>query len=368
MMIGCVNSDNTILKSGPKAFMDRLKLSLQSKGIYTDDYDEMDVYIALSFIKIPQIVLKKKIRVIVRFDGIRNWSLLPPFRILNIFNKVQLGLLNKQIYKNLKLADKLIFQSHFSKEQNQYLIEKKNKNIDMKKNIIIYNGIQINENIVKSLDKDIFPQIVILHRFHPTKRTIQIPKILFELKKVFPNFKAYFIGGGVYSPYRPHDTLFYIKKEITRLDLNDNVKVFGHLTFDELKKILHKGDFMLNLSFSDPCPNAVIEAQSFGLPVIAPNLGGIPEIVPNKDLLINENIDLKKVWPIYFDNSFPEIDVNEYINKILYLCNNIEKYQKQAFEFVKKNHILNDVVEKYIDFATRDEYQEKFGEINDEKN
>ena len=45
--------------------------------------------------------------------------------------------------------------------------------------------------------------------------------------------------------------------------------------------IYQKHEVYINLKYLDPCPNAVIEALSCGLPVIYSNSGGTPELVGN---------------------------------------------------------------------------------------
>lgn len=354
MKIGCVNSENTILKGGPKSFMNRLKEKLIENDLYTADFDKMDAYIGLSFIKLPKKVINNKnIQVITRFDGIRNWTLLPPIRIFNFLRNFQLYFLNKTILFNIKNSDKLLFQSDFSKKQNEYLTKINKINISDKISRIIYNGVEMNNK--KTIDNVVinepFPKIIVLHRFHPMKRAIQIPNILVKLKKQYPNFRAYFIGSGVFNPYSPwKNSLNKIKSYVKKLNLLDNIKFLGHLEHKEMKKIIKNSHFMLNLSFSDPCPNSVIEAQSYGLPVIAPNSGGIPEIVPDKSLLVDEKILINKLWPIYFDNYLPKILVNSYLEKIEFLIKNLNKYRRITLKYSVDKRNLNDVVQKYVDF------------------
>jgi glycosyltransferase involved in cell wall biosynthesis len=358
MKIGCANSDNTKLKGGPKSFMDRLKKRLEEKNMYTNNPGEMHVFIALSFVSIPKEISKNKsIKIITRFDGVRNWSLLPPLKIFKIFDKIQLKFLNKNIIKNLQISERLLFQSYFSEKQNKYLMSRYGLDFSSKKSIIIHNGVDINNTMMmaKSNHANVknFPKIIILHRFHPMKRAIQIPYILEKLKHDYPNFVAYFIGDGVYNPYsKKKNSLEKIKQLVLRLNLSENVRFLGHLNHSEMEDVLLNGDFMLNLSFSDPCPNAVLEVQSYGLPVIAPKHGGIPEIVPNHDLLVDEDINLDKIWNIYFEKSFPLIPVNEYYNKILFLLKNLDYYQNMAQAYICKNNDINNVVEKYIDFSS----------------
>ena len=49
-------------------------------------------------------------------------------------------------------------------------------------------------------------------------------------------------------------------------------------------------DLFLNLSSSEGIPYTFMEANSFSIPVIAPNIGGVSEIVTNKNgYLLSDN-------------------------------------------------------------------------------
>ena len=53
----------------------------------------------------------------------------------------------------------------------------------------------------------------------------------------------------------------------------------GAYTQAEAPAIYGAADAYLALSYMDPCPNAVIEAMSCGLPVLYADSGGIPELI-----------------------------------------------------------------------------------------
>jgi glycosyltransferase involved in cell wall biosynthesis len=54
-------------------------------------------------------------------------------------------------------------------------------------------------------------------------------------------------------------------------------------------------DLFINASISEGIPVSIMEAQSFGIPIVAPSIGGIPEIVNNKNgkLLSNTVSDIE---------------------------------------------------------------------------
>ena len=85
------------------------------------------------------------------------------------------------------------------------------------------------------------------------------------------------MGGGKY--------LEKIRNKINESNLQDTFHFIGKVgqrskMFDQYKK----ADIFILLSRTEGLPRAVIEAMSFGLPVVATNAGGIKELL-NEDVI-----------------------------------------------------------------------------------
>lgn len=68
---------------------------------------------------------------------------------------------------------------------------------------------------------------------------------------------------------------------ISNLQLQDNVRFRGWVNGELKKELFSNADVYILPSYVEGLPVSVLEAMSYGLPVIATNVGGIPEIVKN---------------------------------------------------------------------------------------
>ncbi len=82
----------------------------------------------------------------------------------------------------------------------------------------------------------------------------------------------------------------YIRK-IKNLIVNDNrIIVTGYISHDELSKYLKLSNCaVLPSKCQDACPLTIIESMAAALPIITTRVGGIPEIVTEKNAIIIEN-------------------------------------------------------------------------------
>ena len=112
-----------------------------------------------------------------------------------------------------------------------------------------------------------------------SKGILRILNLLNQLNK-FSNliFRYHIIGGGRY--------LEKIKK---KSGITNFKKVF-HGYKSNPKVFFSKSDIFLYYSFQDNLPLAIIEAMSYGLPVITNNIGAVNELITNgKDGFISKN-------------------------------------------------------------------------------
>ena len=86
-----------------------------------------------------------------------------------------------------------------------------------------------------------------------------------------PNLHVYMVGEGPDKPL--------IESAIQSNNATSFVHAPGACTFDEVADWMTAADLVTLPSYMEGCPNVVLEALACGRPVVATNVGGIPEIM-----------------------------------------------------------------------------------------
>ncbi len=97
--------------------------------------------------------------------------------------------------------------------------------------------------------------------------------ILKDILEAFPNVTFYWVGDG---PYR--------KDVLPLLSKHDNFKWLGSMQYpDKIREYLSEIDVYALISGIDMSPLTLLEAQLMKKPVIATNVGGIPELMKDHE-------------------------------------------------------------------------------------
>ncbi len=73
------------------------------------------------------------------------------------------------------------------------------------------------------------------------------------------------------------------KNLVKKLNLDKHVNFLGRKKKEEIAELMRKSTFFVLPSLWENLPCVIIEALSCGLPVVATRVGGIPEIINNKN-------------------------------------------------------------------------------------
>ena len=135
----------------------------------------------------------------------------------------------------------------------------------------IYNGVSCGEICYnrKNSDKVVFLTVA---NISPRKGIVEFLKVANAVIK--SNSEAHFIFVG-------RDMLGgEVQAEIARLGIEDNIEYVGFQ--DDVSIWYQSADvFVLPSLWGEGCPTSILEALSFGIPVVAYEIDGIPELIQN---------------------------------------------------------------------------------------
>ena len=176
-----------------------------------------------------------------------------------------------------KVFDKTIVVSAAAKN-----IALSKRRIKKKKINILHNGIQglekhiPNNRVFNEEENIIFGTAC---RFQEIKGLYRLLDVFAKLHIELPNLKLILIGNG---PLRDG-----LERKIREYHLENSVYITGFT--DNVGAYLNQLHYYVNSSFSEGLPISVLEALSLGNPVIASNVGGLPEVIEenNNGILVD---------------------------------------------------------------------------------
>ena len=154
------------------------------------------------------------------------------------------------------------------------------KLVKRKKIFIVRNAV---ENIDYSKYNRIYPKsdFIVLFLSSVCKR-----KGVYDLLKAISLIDDFKIKFVIVGPYEDKEKFF---KEVDRLKVRDKCEFVGEVIGKERFKYFASADLFVLPSYSEGLPVAIIEAMSFGLPIISTRVGAIPEVVkPENGILIRQ--------------------------------------------------------------------------------
>lgn len=111
---------------------------------------------------------------------------------------------------------------------------------------------------------------------------------------------------------------------------------------------LEQADIYLTFSFRDPCPNVVVESMAHGLPVVAIDSGGIPDIVGDAGILLPGNDDEAYFTSSRYDGGFPPIDFERVLEAVLTVARNQAEFRSRVRRRFDEDLGIAVVAERYV--------------------
>ena len=158
-------------------------------------------------------------------------------------------------------------------------------------------------------------------------------KAFAQISKEFLDWKLVFAGNG---------ELNEAKKLAENLSIQSQVEFKGWVVGSEKEKLFEESRIFCLPSYAEGFPMAVLDAWSYGLPVITTPVGGIPDVA-----IDNENV-------ILFDpNDISELAYK--IKKLILDINLQEKLKKASLAFAENEfslqNIISNVEQSYLELS-----------------
>jgi len=201
--------------------------------------------------------------------------------------------------------------------------------INKKKYVIIYNGIDCNENAFKANKTDGEKDKIIIGNVGsvvPYKGQDFLIKSVYLVKKKFPNILCYIVGKQPDKNWKN-----YLDDLIKKYDLKKHV-IFTGPVYPPFA-IMSKFDIFVLPSLNEGLSRSILEAMCLRKPVIATDVGGNSELVKDKEtgLLVRPK---------------DEIDLYESIIYLIEHSKEREKLGNNGFKYVRENFTIKQMVEK----------------------
>lgn len=163
----------------------------------------------------------------------------------------------------------------------------------------------------------------------PYKDYFTVLKALKEIKEKGYNFYYLIIGDG---PNRKE-----IENLIKQYQLSNNIKLTGRIS--DVDYYLETADIMIHSSLGEGCSNAILEGMKHGLPIIATDVGGNPEITT-------------EVTAFLFDYG----DKNKLIDLLVKLITDKslrKKMGRNSYQIIKNKFTINKMIANYEEYILK---------------
>jgi len=238
------------------------------------------------------------------------------------------------VLKNQKLADRIFKESSMILPISEYM--KNEFQIRYSKNkieVFPVDGRNIADWVQVEKQKLIHPCVGLVQGFNIWGKTRELNTLQSVMRKL-PNVTFYLIGDGVYRD-----------EIIPKLKKFENFVWMGNLEYpNEVKKFFSSVDVYLLLSGLEGLGQSIIEAMLMKKPVIASNIGGIPEIVKDGETGFLVNLgDSEQIVHL--------------INDLLSKPDLVKKITTKAEENVKMNYSWEFLAKKFLDILEKNHYK-----------
>lgn len=130
----------------------------------------------------------------------------------------------------------------------------------------------IDDPVIKKVDNDGKFHLLYMGHIYKAKGIFDLAEVILEHHDEYRGKLMLDIGGGMYD-------VEVLKKMIKDNNLEDVISFHGWISGDKKLEFLSLADAFILPSYTEGVPISILEAESYGLPILSTQVGGIPEIV-----------------------------------------------------------------------------------------
>ena len=178
-------------------------------------------------------------------------------------------------------ADKIAFCSEYIRNN----VHKTFPSIDPKKTFVIFNGTEVIQKDARILSKS--PTLIFVGRIVPQKGLHILLDAIQVVFEKYPNASLRIVGGVNFGSSEEKDYIRLLKQRSQVW--GERVFWVGTVTHDQIMLEFQQADlFVCPSIWNEPLGMVNAEAMACGLPIVAFAKGGIPEIVGDAGILVEE--------------------------------------------------------------------------------
>ncbi|MBU2025120.1 MAG: glycosyltransferase [Patescibacteria group bacterium] len=304
---------------GGNQFLKALRKEFKKNNAYAERPEQADVFLFNSFQDAEKVIKLKRRFIdkpfVHRVDG-----------PIALYRNSKNTFPDKLIFElNKKIAQATIFQSFFSLRENKRL------------GLKLDNPYKIIKNAAQ---KDIFYPAAD-RDFDFSKRKARLISTSWS-DNMMKGFEVYQYLDK-HLDFSKYDYVFVGRTPVEF----KNIKMLSPRSSRELAALMRESDIYITASRKDPCSNSLIEALSSGLPAVALNDGGHPEIIGGGGELFLKKQEIQGKLELIVNNH------SKYVKKIPAF--DISRVSVEYLEFIKKTAERGAGGEKIKKISLRDE-------------
>lgn len=178
---------------------------------------------------------------------------------------------NKLLNTGIKLTDVLVTGHEKIGKQYKKVLNLGNKQIKVVSSWVD-GQVSSLKSQVSSKKKKSVQNILFVHHLSPRKGTRELPEIITKMLDVRKDIVFTIVGDG--------PDFNYLNNWITENNLENYVKMKGSLSLSKVEEEFKKSDVFIMPSLSEGFPRVILEAQKYGVPYVATDVGCVKEISP----------------------------------------------------------------------------------------